>query len=178
MSDENLGSLRAAQERVVKLVQTISDAALDWQLDADSWSPKRIVAHIAHAYDFYLLIVEQTRVAEFGTVSLHPEQPGWRHVEATDAAAMASETVSALLAVLDATYERALVIFEGITSQELDRPFELASWRPDVAPVTTTLRHRVLETATDHLDEHREHLAATLARWEAHNQAQGHAAAQ
>jgi hypothetical protein len=165
MTDEPLAQLRAAHARVVALVRTIPEAALDWQPDADSWSPKRIVAHIAHGYEFYLLIVDQARATDFGTAHLRPDQSGWQRMVATDEAALQCETVPALLAVLDATYDRALAVFEGITPVELDRPFMLASWRPDQAPEATTLRRRVLEMATDHLDEHHEHLAATLESW-------------
>jgi uncharacterized damage-inducible protein DinB len=171
MNEDPLAPLRAAHGEIVALARTIQDAALDWQPDAESWSLKRTLAHVAHAYDFYLLIVEQARSTDCGTATLRPEMPGWQRVEATGAAAMEYENVPALLAVLDATYERALAVFAAITPAELDRPFALASWRPDRAPETTTLRRRVIETATEHLDEHRKHLAATLAAWEAHNQA-------
>ncbi len=166
MREELLPRLRAAQQRVAALIGSIPDAALDWQPDEDSWSLKRIVAHIAHACDFYLLIVEQARAADFGTVTLDPGMPGWRRVEATDAAVLECRDVPAVLDQLAATRDRALAIFEAITPGELDRPFTLASWRPDAAPQTTTLRHRVLEMATDHLDEHHAHLAETLARWQ------------
>jgi DinB family protein len=165
MSEDALSRLRAAHQRVAALIGTIPEAALDWQPDADAWSPKRIVAHIAHAYDFYLLIVEQARAADFGTARLDPGQPGWRRVEATDAAVLACRDVPAVLDQLAATHDRALAIFAVIIPDELDRPFMLASWRPDAAPQTTTLRHRVLEMAADHLDEHHAHLAETLARW-------------
>jgi uncharacterized damage-inducible protein DinB len=165
MSEDALSMLRAAHQRVAALIGTLPDAALDWQPDEDSWSPKRIVAHIAHAYDFYLLIVEQARATDFGTARLDPSLPGWRRVEATDAAMLACRDVPATLDQLAATRDRALATFEAITPDELDRPFMLASWRPDAAPQTTTLRHRVLEMAADHLDEHHTQLAETLSRW-------------
>jgi hypothetical protein len=165
MGEDELSRLRAAHLRVATLVGTIPVAALDWQADADAWSPKRIVAHIVHAYDFFLLIVEQARATDFGTARLDPGLPGWRRVEATDAAVMACRDVSAVLDQLAAARDRALAVFEAITPDELDRPFMLASLRPDAAPQTTTLRHRVLEVAAEHLDEHHAHLAETLARW-------------
>jgi hypothetical protein len=73
--------------------------------------------------------------------------------------------VAALIDGLNATYDRALAVFAAIPADELDRPFALASWRPDVAPATTTLRRRVLQTAAEHLREHHAQLTETLARW-------------
>ncbi len=168
MNEDVLSRLRAAHQRVADLIGTIPDSALDWQPEADHWSAKRIVAHIAHAYDFFLLIVEQARAADFGTARLDPGLPGWQRVEATDAAVLACRDVPEVLDQLAAARDHALAVSEAITLDELDRPFtldELDSWRPDAAPQTTTLRHRVLEIAADHLDEHHAHLVETLARW-------------
>jgi uncharacterized damage-inducible protein DinB len=173
MNEDLLSPLRAAQAQIAALTRTIPDAALDWQPDADSWSLKRILAHVAHAYDFYLLIVEQARTADFGTATLRPELPGWQRVEVTDTAMLQSPDVASLLDYLNATCDRALAVFAAIPADELDRPFVLASWRPDVAPVTTTLRRRVLETATDHLREHFVQLTDTLARWSEAHKGQG-----
>src|SRR5690242_10538134 len=109
-SEERLAPIRTAHAHVVGLIQTIPGAALDWQPDGESWSCKRIVAHIAHAYDFYLLIVEQARATDFEAVTLSPALPGWGRVLATDAAVLACEDVPAVLAQLTAAYERALAV--------------------------------------------------------------------
>lgn len=103
MREELLPRLRAAHQRVAALIGSIPDAALDWQPDEDSWSLKRIVAHVAHAYDFYLLIVEQARAADFGTATLDPGMPGWRRVETTDAAVLGCRDKPAVLDQLAAT---------------------------------------------------------------------------
>src|SRR5260221_6261866 len=97
MGEDALTRMRAAHQRVAALISTIPDAALDWQPDAASWSAKRIVAHIAHAYDFYLLIVERARAADFGTARLDPGLPDWQRVEATDAALLACPDVPHVL---------------------------------------------------------------------------------
>lgn len=159
-------NLTAAHDETAAILSTIPDGALDWQPDETSWSLKRILGHLTHAYEFYLLIVEEARKSRFGTVKLHPDLPGWKRVEQTDAAVLACPTTAEACALFNATHARAIAILGEISLQELDRPFVLDSWRPDVAPVTTTLRTRVLEAAADHLREHHDHLRETLAQWQ------------
>jgi uncharacterized damage-inducible protein DinB len=167
MAETPTAQVTEAQDAVVALIRAIPDAALDWQPGDDAWSLKRTIAHVAHAYDFYLLIIEQTRASDFGTVGLRPEQPGWQHLVATDEAVLRCTTVAETFDQLESAYQRALAVFSRLAPDELDRAFVLTSWRPDVAPETTTLRVRVLETAASHLREHQSQLAETLAHWRA-----------
>src|SRR5690348_14435719 len=112
------------------------------------------------------MIVEEARTSAFGVVKLHPNLPGWRRVEETDATVLARATTAEVCGEIASTYDRALGVLNAISPEELDRPFSLDSWRPDVAPETTTLRKRVLEMITDHVREHHSQLAETLARWQ------------
>jgi hypothetical protein len=167
MAEAATGQITAAHDAVVALIRTIPDAALGWQPDGDAWSLKRIIAHIAHAYDFYLTIVEEARATDFGTVTLRPGLPGWQRVVATDTTVLQCATVAKVLDQLDAVYQRSLDIFAHLTPDELDRTFVMASWRADREAETTTLRRRVLETAPSHLREHEAQLAETLEGWRA-----------
>src|SRR5262249_19770815 len=115
----------------------------------------------------FVMIVEEARAQDFGSVRLYQELAGWQRMLNTDGAVAACSTVSAALARLEQAYQQALPVLQGITPEELDHPFVLYSWRPDAAPVGTTLRQRVLRTATEHLHEHRAQLAESLARWRA-----------
>lgn len=165
MSDQLVAALQAAHEQVVALARTIGDQAFDWQPDAQSWSPKRTLAHITSAYDFYVMIVEQARAAEFGTVSLPLDSAVWQPMLATETMALACTDVASLLDLLASVYGWAVLEFQGITPEELDRSFVLMPWQAEGTPVTTTLRARVLETATSHLREHRQQLEEILAAW-------------
>jgi|SRR5579872_6465146 len=165
METDSLADLAAAQNDIMTLITTSPDAALDWKPDETSWSLKQTLAHVAHAYDFYLMIVEEARKSAFGVVKLHPDLPGWRRLQDTDAAVLACATTAEVCGQLNVVYQRAVAILSAISPEELDRSFTLESWRPDVAPETTTLRKRVLEMVADHLREHYGQLAETLAQW-------------
>src|ERR671926_155694 len=78
-----------AHDAVVPLIRTIPDAALDWQPSSDVWSLKQIISHLAHANDFYVMIVNEVRTTRFGTVQLHRDLAGWQQMLATDAAVFA-----------------------------------------------------------------------------------------
>src|SRR5215472_11934704 len=98
MEAASIQDLMAAHDEIVALIATISDAALDWQPDEASWSLKRTLAHITHAYAFYLMIVDEARTRDFGAVRLHPDLPGWRRVEEIDATVLACVTTPDILA--------------------------------------------------------------------------------
>src|SRR5262249_35102505 len=151
MQDQDAGvteadtvELTAAHQGVVAVVESIQDAALDWCPEEEEWSLKQTIGHIAHAYDFFVMIVEEARAQDFGSVRLYQELAGWQRMLNTDGAVAACSTVSAALARLEQAYKQALPVLQGITPEELDHPFVLYSWRPDAAPVGTTLRQRVL----------------------------------
>ncbi len=154
--------LEAAHDAVVADIAAIPDAALDWRPGGDEWPIRQIVGHLAHANDFYVMIVEEARAADFGEAELHPGLPGWQAMQDTDAAVAACADVRAVLDCFERTYGRLLALLRVLTPEELDRPFVLRSPQPTI---TTTLRERVVRTAAEHLREHRTHLEETLARW-------------
>jgi uncharacterized damage-inducible protein DinB len=163
--EADIAAVAEAHAAMVALIETIPDAALDWRPSEDEWSLKQTIGHVAHAYDFYLTIIEETRASDFGHVHLVPGSAGWQRIVATDAAVMQCATVSAVLDRLTLAYQTAMAIFEGLTSEELDRPFVLYAWRPDVKTEHCTFRQRVLQTAADHLQEHQAQVADILTHW-------------
>ena len=160
-----LTELAAAHGEVVAVIETVPEAALDWRPGEGEWSLKQTIGHIAHAYDFYVTIVEEAQAQGFGVVRLHADTPGYRRMLATDADVAQCMTVAALLDRLNQAYQQALAVLRGIAPEQLDRPFAFYRWQSEAEPVTATLRRRVLQTATEHLREHRAHLAETLELW-------------
>jgi uncharacterized damage-inducible protein DinB len=160
-----LATLNTAYDAVAPLIQAIPDESLDWRPGEDEFSLKQIVVHLTHANDFYLMIVEEVRAANFSIVRLHRESLGWQRMAATDAEAMQCTSVAALSECFERAYQRLLTTLMEVTKGELERPFVLYSMQPDTEPLTTTLRHRVFLTAADHLREHQAQLADTLAQW-------------
>jgi hypothetical protein len=157
-----IADVAVAHDAVVSLIQAIPDAALDWQPDND-WSLRQIIGHLAHANDFYVMIVDEARTTHFGTIQLHPELAGWQQMGATDAQIAQCTTTHAVLDCFECTYQRMLKVFRGLRVEELDRPFVFC--QPKAVPTTTTLRQRVIQMAADHIREHQSHLSAILARW-------------
>ena len=160
-----LTELAAAHGEVVAVVEAIPEAALDWRPGEGEWSLKQTIGHIAHAYDFYATIVEEARAQSFEAVTLHADTPGYRRMLATDADVAHCATVAAVLERLNQAYLQALAVLQGIGSEELDRPFAFYRWQSETEPVMTTLRRRVIQTATEHLREHRGHLLELLVVW-------------
>ena len=76
----------AAHDEIVATIRTIPDAALDWQPASEDWTLKYVIGHLAHANDFYVMIVDEARAMSFGNVRLHPELEGFRRMMATAAA--------------------------------------------------------------------------------------------
>jgi DinB superfamily len=153
-----------AHDAVVPLIRTIPDAALDWQPNTDVWSLKQIISHLAHANDFYVMIVDEVRATRFGTVQLPPDLTGWQQMAATDAAVAVCRTTLGVLNCFERTYRRMLEVLATIRGEELDLPFVF--WQRDNQPYTTTLRQRVIQMAAEHLREHQVHLSNTLALWQ------------
>jgi uncharacterized damage-inducible protein DinB len=166
--------LIAAHDQIVAVIRMIPDAALDWRPGGENWTLKDIISHLAHANDFYVMIVDEARATNYARVRLHPELAGFRQMTATDAAVVQCATVLAALACFERAFQRMLTVLQGCAPEELDRPFSLSlSWQPDIEPVTTTLAQRVLTTAVDHLREHQTQLSDTLARWQATHRERG-----
>jgi len=159
--------LTIAHDEVVAIVKAIPDAALGWQPSSDDWSLKQIIGHLAHANDFYVMIVDEARASDFGVVRLHRELPGVQRMTATDIEVARRITLLAVLHCFEQTYQRMLAVLQSITPEELDRPFVLYSFQPDAESLTTTLRQRVIQRAASHIREHQTQLSNTLARWRA-----------
>ena len=159
----HVDDLRAAIESVSGAIGAVPASAFDWRPGEAEFSPKQIVAHLASANDFYVMIVDEARTTQFGDVRLHPGLAGWRSMQATDAAIAQCMTTLAALDCFERTYQRMLEVLDEIRPEELDRPFVF--WRPDTAPSTTTLRQRVIGMAAEHMREHLPHLSRSLAEW-------------
>jgi hypothetical protein len=157
-----LADVVIAHDAVASSLQMIPDAALDWLPEKD-WSLRQIIGHLAHANDFYVMIVDEARTTQFQTVQLHSELAGWQQMLATNAQIERCTTAHSVLACFDSTYQRMLNVFCSLHLEELDRPFVLC--QPNAAPMTTTLRQRVIHMAAEHMHEHHLHLSAILARW-------------
>ena len=160
-----LTQLQQAHAELTAFIQIIPDDALDWHSADGEWPLKETIAHVAHAYDFYILILDQARAQDFTSVTMRNELPGWQALFCTDDAVKSCQTTSAVLSALQQAYDHVLTHFQTITHEELDRPFTYDSTRPDEPPYTTTLRYRVLQKAISHIHEHIPQLHDTLARW-------------
>lgn len=159
--------VRAASDAVAAAVGTIPDAALDWQPGGGDWSPRQIISHLAQSTDFYLGIIEGARATTFGAVQLDFERLLPR-AQSTDAEVARCATVPDARDRFERAYRRLLDVLDGLTPEELDRPFVFLDQQPGEPPaMTTTLRQRVLPRAASHLREHQAQLADTVARWRA-----------
>jgi len=161
------GDLVAAHAEVVAVIQAIPDVTLDWQPGGEDWSLKQIIGHLAHANDFYIMIVDQARASNFGIVRLHRELAGWQRMADTDAQVAQCASVLAAQDCFERTYQRMLAVLQNSTPEELDQPLVFYSWRQDAEPENTTLRQRVIQRAAEHIREHQAQLTDTLARWQA-----------
>jgi DinB superfamily len=156
--------IRDAHDSAIALIRTIPNAALDWQPGSDAWSLKQIIGHLAHANDFYVMIVGEVRATRFGTVHLHPDLAGWQQMLATDAAVAACTTTLTALDCFERTYRGMLDVLDTLRPEEIEQPFVFR--RPGDEPLPTTLRQRVILMAAEHLREHQPHLSDMLARWQ------------
>jgi ketosteroid isomerase-like protein len=167
MEPDDMADLAAAHDDAVAAIRAIPDAALDWPPGDAEWSLKRIIGHLAHANDFYMMIVDEVFAANFGHVRLHDGLPGFQRMAATDAVVAGCRSSSAALDCFERTYGQLLAVLQAIAPADLDRPFALATPQPDGAPAPTTIRQRVIRMAAAHLREHQPHLNDILARWRA-----------
>jgi len=158
--------LIAAHDEVAPLFQTVPAEAFDWQPTEGEFTIKQILVHLTHANDFYLMILEEVQISNFGIVHLHTELPGWQRMGATDAEAMQCTTTTALYTCFEQAFWRLLTELEKLTIQEFDHPFMLYEIQPSAVAQTTTLRQRVLKMAADHIREHKEQLVQTLGQWQ------------
>jgi len=166
MEGSSLEQVAAAHERLVEVVGMIPNVALDWQPGGGNWSLREIMSHLAHANNFYVMIVEEVRASAFGNVRLHPGLVGFQRMEATNAAVAQSSTATDVLECFEHTYQQLLAILHTITAEEAERPFNLSySWQPEASAEQTVLRTRVLEMAAHHLLEHQTQLIETLHGW-------------
>ena len=110
---------------VVGVSQLIPDEALDWQPGSEGWSLRSIMSHLAHANDFYVMIIDQVRASEFADVQLRPEMAGFSRMEATDTAIAHCRTAADVHACFEATYRRLLAAIQTLAVEELDQPFNM-----------------------------------------------------
>ena len=149
-----LRELRAVHAETIERIQLITDDALDWAPDATQWSLRQVIGHLAHAYDFYGMIVEQARATNFASVSLHPGLEGWQRMLATDAGVARTRTSHEALAWYEEAYQRLITVLITLTEEELDHPFTFTDPHPNAEPIVTTLRVRVMQMVTTHMREH------------------------
>ncbi|MFN8487907.1 MAG: DinB family protein [Caldilineaceae bacterium] len=161
-----LSDLVATHGEVSPLFQSVPNESLNWKFDENGWSVKQILVHLTHANDFYLMILEEARAANFGAVRLHTELPGWQRMVATDTEAWQCGNVAELYNCFGQAFQRLMADLETFTEDELDQPFELYEMQPNAKALPTTLRQRVLQIAENHLREHKDQLTETLVHWQ------------
>lgn len=165
MATATTAELGGAGEAIAAAIGAIPDGALDWRPGGGEWSPRQIIGHVAAATDFYLAIIEGAREGGFGAVQLDFECLLPR-ARATEAEVARCATAPAAREAFERAHRRLLAALEGLTPEELDRPFVFLDQQPGEPPaMTTTLRERVGPRAAGHLREHQGQLASTLARW-------------
>ena len=148
-----VAELDAASQAVASFIQTIPDASLDQQVDTDAWSVKQIIAHLAHSHNFYMMIVSLARENHFVEVLLSPSLSGLQQVRATNQQVRACTTSAAAAKIFQDTFAQLQAMLISLTPQDLDRPFQMYELETTTAQITT-LRQRVIQTATEHLYEH------------------------
>src|SRR5215470_17424690 len=97
MEPDDMADLAAAHDETVGVIRAIPDAALDWPPGGAEWPLKRIIGHLAHANDFYMMILDEVFAANFGHVRLHDGLPGFQRMAATDAAVAGCSSTTAAL---------------------------------------------------------------------------------
>ena len=162
MTINSVSELDTASQAVASFVQTIPDTALDQQVDADAWSVKQIIAHLAHSHMFYMIIVTLARENHFVDVILSPSLSSWQQVRATREQALACTTSAAAAHIFQDTFAQLRAMLISLTPQDLDRPFQMYEWQTTTAELTT-LRQRVIQTATEHMYEHLAQIQSLLA---------------
>ena len=150
-----VSELDAASQAVASFIQTIPDTALDQQVDTDAWSVKQIIAHLAHSHTFYMIIVTLARENHFVDVILSPS------LSRTNEHVLACTTSAAAAALFQDTFTQLRAMLISLTPQDLDRPFQMYEF--STTAQITTLRQRVIQTATEHMYEHLAQIQSLLA---------------
>jgi len=156
-----VSELDAASQAVASFIQTIPDTALDQQVETDAWSVKQIIAHLAHSHNFYMIIVTLARENHFVEVHLSPSLSGWQQVRVTNEQVRACTTSAAAANIFQGTFAQLRAMLISLTPQYLDRPFPMVELETTTAQITT-LRQRVIQTATEHMYEHLAQLQSSL----------------
>ena len=157
-----VSELDAASQAVASFIQTIPDTALDPQVDTDAWSVKQVIAHLALSHNLYMIIVTLARENHFVEVILSPSLFGWQQVRATNEQVLACTTSAAAANIFQDTFAQLRAMLISLTPQDLDRPFQMYEWQTTTAQITT-LRQRVIQTATEHMYEHLAQIQSSLA---------------
>lgn len=86
--EDMLTDLATAHDEVASSIQSIPQAALDWQAQdgSSAWTLRQTASHLAHSNDFYITIVEEAAATGFGHVNMRPELAGLQRMAGTDAA--------------------------------------------------------------------------------------------
>ena len=156
-----VSELDAASQAVASFIQTIPDTALDQQGDTDAWSVKQIIAHLAHSHTFYMIIVTLARENHFVEVILSPSLSSLQQVRATNEQVCACTTSAAAAHIFQDTFAQLRMMLISLMPQDLDQPFQMYEF--STAAQITTLRQRVIQTATEHMYEHLAQLQSSLA---------------
>ena len=156
-----VSELDAACQAVASCIQTIPDTALDQHVDTDAWSVKQIIAHLAQSHTFFMIIVTLARENHFGDVILSPSLSSWQHVRATNEQVCACTTSAAAATLFQDTFAQLRAMLISLTPQDLDRPFQMYEF--STTAQITTLRQRVIQTATEHMYEHLAQIQSSLA---------------
>jgi len=157
-----VSELDAASQAVASFIQTIPDTALDQQVDTDAWSVKQVIAHLALSHNFYMIIVTLARENHFIDVILSPSLAGLQQVRATNQQVLACTTSAAAMNIFQDTFAQLRAMLISLTPQDLDRPFQMYELETTTAQITT-LRQRVIQTATEHMYEHLAQIQSSLA---------------
>jgi hypothetical protein len=157
-----LSELDAASQAVASFIQTIPDTALDQQVDTDAWSVKQVIAHLALSHNWYMIIVTLARENHFVDVMLSPSLSGLQQVRATNEQVLACTTSAEAANIFQDTFAHLRAMLISVTPQDLDRPFQMYELETTTGQITT-LRQRVIQTATEHMDEHLAQIQSSLA---------------
>ena len=156
-----VSKLEAASQAVASFIQTIPDTALDQQVNTDAWSVKQVIAHLALSHNVYMIIATLARESHFVDVILVPSLSGWQQVRATNEQVLASTTSAAAANIFQDTFAQLRAMLISVTPQDLDRPFQMYELETTTAQITT-LRQRVIQTATEHMYEHLAQIQSSL----------------
>ena len=161
MTIDFVSELDAASQAVASFIQTIPDTSLDQQVDTEAWSVKQVIAHLALSNNFYMIIVTLARENHFVEVILSPSLSGLKQVRVTNEQVLACMTSAAAANIFQDTFAQLRAMLISLTPQDLDRPFQMYELETTTAHITT-LRQRVIQTATEHMYEHLAQIQSSL----------------